>query len=37
MIAVAEVCLTPELALKSLSDETSKMLWIKLVPMYEPY
>ncbi|KAG9662991.1 hypothetical protein KCU95_g3808, partial [Aureobasidium melanogenum] len=37
MIAIGEVCRTPELALQSLLDETSKMIWIKVMPMYEPY
>ncbi|KAG9593015.1 hypothetical protein KCU77_g5531, partial [Aureobasidium melanogenum] len=37
MIATGEVCQTPELALQSLLDETSKMIWIKVMPMYEPY
>ncbi|KAH0370055.1 hypothetical protein KCU65_g2773, partial [Aureobasidium melanogenum] len=37
MIAGGEFCRTPELALQSLLDETSKMIWIKVMPMYEPY
>lgn len=37
MIAAGEICRSPELALQSLLDETSKMIWIKLMPIYEPY
>ncbi|KAG9596451.1 hypothetical protein KCU77_g2824, partial [Aureobasidium melanogenum] len=36
-IATGEVCGTPELALQSLLDETSKMIWTKIMPMYQPY
>ncbi|CAD0098294.1 unnamed protein product [Aureobasidium mustum] len=37
LIAGGEICSTPELALQSLLDETSKMIWTKVMPMYEPY